>query len=100
MTDYRLVARDLVTGQPRLVDPVTGGSGYQRTFTAADLSVAGLLPVSHNLGVYPSSVSAWDNAGEQIEFFDSVSATDLNTVVIDFSSFLPIVGVWRIAVGA
>lgn len=99
MADYRLVGRDRTTGQQRLVDP-DAVTSYRQTFTGSDLSILGLLPVPHNLGVNPSSILVWDNTGEQIEDFDNIQSPDENNIIVDFSSFLPIVGVWEIVVGA
>lgn len=76
-----------------------GGANYRQQITAANLSVAGLLPVTHNLGVIPSCVVVWDENGYLIELLDYIQVINVNTIVINFSSFLPLTGTWQLVVG-
>lgn len=83
----------------------TGGGGgpggtvqYEQSFTNVSLTIAGLLIVTHNLDTYPSAVKVWSNVGDEI-WPDNVSYSTSNVVVIDLSSFMPIVGTWTLSIG-
>lgn len=80
--------------------PGASGSGvtYQRSFGQVDLTIAGLLPVTHSLGKYPASVLIWDSTGE-IVLPDGVEYLTVNTLSVDLGSFLPLAGTWQIVVG-
>lgn len=102
---YRLQGRnpELLADWQEILAAGSGGGGtasYQRSFTAADLSIANLLPVLHGLSVYPSSIIVWDDNNNPIELFDDVQLVSENSIAVDFTSFLPITGSWQIIVGA
>lgn len=82
--------------------PPPGGEGgtvttYERTFTEADLTIAGLLPVTHNLNSYPSAIGVFDNNTEQIQP-DKIDILSPNTLSIDVSSYRPLTGVWTVSI--
>ena len=79
----------------------TGGGGeittYEIGFTQSDLTVANLLPVTHNLGSRPSGVIIWSAAGEPVEPDNLIHLT-VNSLQVDLSSFVPISGTWRVSI--
>lgn len=77
--------------------PTPSTNEFEKTFTQADLSVAGILPVNHGLSTYPSGVAVYDNTGEEINP-DRVEVLTNSTIAIDLSSYSPISGTWRISI--
>lgn len=78
-------------------------TSYRQTFTDADL-VAGVLTVTHSLGVNFNAVTVYSNAN-LLTVADSVLNVDANTVAIDLSSFQAanggaIVGSWNVVVNS
>jgi len=77
-----------------------GGGGitnYERTFTQADLSIAGIFPVIHGLGSFPSGVKIWDDSGEEIGA-DRIEVLTVDIVAISLSSFMPLQGAYTISI--
>ena len=70
-----------------------------QSFTQADLSIANILAITHDFGIYPSSVVIWDSTFEQIQP-DDVAYINANSLSVSLSSFAPIVGIYTIAIGA
>ena len=77
--------------------PGPPGGSYERTFTQADLSVAGILPIIHNLDSYPSGVLLWNASGEQV-WPDRLEILTLNTLSVTLQNFAPIAGTWTISI--
>ena len=75
----------------------TSSSDYERQFTQADLSVAGLLPVNHNLGNRPSGIRVWMGTGENIEP-DEIEIVTVNAIAVNLQSFQPLVGTWTVSI--
>ena len=94
----RLVVQVGIQG-PSGADGIDGGAVYQRSFTQSDLSVANALPVTHDLGVYPSSVLIWDEGGEVV-IPDTIEYVSANAIAVSLSSFAPIQGQWKVLIGA
>lgn len=80
-----------------LPDSGVSASSYERTFTEADLTVAGLLPVNHNLNSYPSAVGIFDGNTEQVQP-DKIDILTTDSLAIDLSSYRPLIGVWTVSV--
>lgn len=112
--DDAIAAHNLAaTAHPGLVDAIvaphnldpnahpnlaTGSSAsFERSFVNADLSIAGVLPVTHNLATHPSGVEIWTNSSQQIDP-DSIEYLGTNAVAIGLESFMPIAGTWRVSV--
>jgi hypothetical protein len=76
-----------------------GATQFEQTFTEASLSVAGVLPVIHNLNTYPSAVTVWTNTGIPLSA-DRVDFSGSNAIAVTLESFRPLVGTWRISIGA
>lgn len=98
VTTHPTPTRVIEVDRQGAADGGDGSPSYQRTFTQADLSIAGLLPVEHNLNLYPSAIALYDSSGEwvlpdRVEYFIS------NTLAIDLTSFTPIQGVWTLRIG-
>ena len=75
----------------------TGSSGsYSATFTNASLS-AGVLTVTHNLGVENVAVSIYDN-NLHLVIPDSVVLTDSNDLTVSLVSYGTISGTWTVVV--
>ena len=70
---------------------------YERTFTQADLSVAGVLAVIHNLDAYPSGVVIYADSSQQIEP-DLVEFVNSVAIAIHLQSFEPLPGSWKVSV--
>ncbi len=83
-----------IQGPPGTAVPGTGAS-YSQTFTQANLSIAGVLVVTHNLNSYPSGIAIYNSSGESI-VPDRGEITSLNTCAIYLESFAPLAGTWRI----
>lgn len=79
--------------------PGSSGASYERTFTQADLSIAGLLPVTHGLDSFPSGVHIWDESGESIGP-DRVEVLTADAIALDLSSFTPLQGTWTVSITA
>jgi hypothetical protein len=99
-----LITGDVVSG-PVLIDsgtsPViisTVGLVFRQSFVAADL-VAGVLPVTHNLGQKIVLVQVSNNLSQVITP-DSITLTSTSACSIDLTSFLPLVGNWNLIVRA
>ena len=73
-------------------------SNYERTFVQSSLTIANLLVVIHNLHTIPSGVSIFDADGNQI-IPDKITILSVDSIAIDFSSFVPIVGTWQLSIG-
>lgn len=81
--------------------PGSGGNetlSFERTFTQADLSIAGILPVVHGLNSYPSAVTVFDEWGVALSSTDGWANSSVNAIAIDLSSFAPIAGTWRVSI--
>lgn len=85
------------SGLEYAVGPGTTPPDYERTFTQADLSVAGILPVNHGLGAKPSGLSIYDGTGAQIEP-DAVEAPNPNAIALNLHSYTPIAGTWSLSI--
>lgn len=72
-----------------------GGSGltYNTTFDNGDL-VAGVLTVTHNLGVSILHVTVYDNSNNQITP-DEITVVDTSSLTIDLSSYGTLSGTWN-----
>jgi hypothetical protein len=70
----------------------------EHSFTQANLSIQGLLPINHSMGKFPSSVKVKDNAGNLV-FFDDWQDVDLNTGILHLQTAVPISGQWQIILG-
>lgn len=82
-------------------NPVTGDAGiaFERAFTNTDLTVAGVLPVVHDLNRYPSGVVVWNPSGETVAP-DGVDIVSPNAIAINLESFAPLSGTWRVSLVA
>ncbi len=77
-----------------------GGSAsaaFRQAFTNASLA-AGVLTVTHSLGVLTQQVTVSDENDEVIGP-DTVSFSDLNSLTVDLSTFGVIAGTWNVVVG-
>lgn len=72
------------------------GVGYSTTFDDGDL-IAGVLTVTHNLGIRYNIVQIFDNNFEQI-IPDSITLDSTTECSVDLSSFVPIAGTWYVVV--
>jgi hypothetical protein len=77
--------------------PGSAGATYKTIFTNTNLSVVGILAVTHNLNTYPSAVMLWNAVGEQI-FPDAIDILTTNMLSIDLSSFVPLVGTYSLSI--
>lgn len=68
---------------------------YTYKFTQRDLNADNLLLVKHCLGVRPTEIAVWNEAGERVAF-DAVKRNDKTISVFEFSSIQPIVGFYSI----
>jgi hypothetical protein len=78
-----------------------GGGGiprFEMNFNDASLSVGGKLPVLHNKGVRPVSITVFNNEGTGV-VPDDTKCENLNTCAIDLASFRPLVGSWSLILG-
>jgi hypothetical protein len=71
----------------------------ERTFQASDLTVAGIFPLVHNLGVPNPRVDVWNNNNVPV-VPDDILSQGVNAIGVDLRTFMPIPGVWRIKVGS
>lgn len=81
---------------PELVGAISSGiTGlqFEITFSATDLSVAGVLPVVHNLNSYPSAIAVYAPNRDEVKP-DRVEVVSTNAIAIYLGSFLPLSGVW------
>ena len=69
-----------------------GTNAHEVAFTNADLT-AGVLTVTHNLGVNVVCWSLADDANEAV-LPDNIGFTDANSLSVDLSSFGAITGTW------
>lgn len=70
---------------------------YQQPFTANDLSLAGVLPITHGFGSYPSSTAIYKPDGDSIDP-DDVKNPTVNTTAVYLESFLPLqAGAWTVS---
>ncbi|MBL1177649.1 hypothetical protein [Pantanalinema sp. GBBB05] len=89
---------DVAGGQGPAGTPAEGGNAsYDRAFTNSDLSIAGLLPVVHDLNTNPSGVTVFNSSGEMV-LPDRVEVLTANTLSIDLSSFIPLQGAWSLSI--
>jgi hypothetical protein len=70
---------------------------FERGFTQADLSIAGIFAVAHGLNTRPSGVTVYDGTGEEIQP-DRITVLNLDTIAVDLASYAPIAGIWRISI--
>lgn len=70
---------------------------YSATFSDASLSVAGILPVTHNLGGHVSSVLIRNASGEVVNP-DRIELLSLNDLSVSLEAYRPIGGIWRVEV--
>jgi hypothetical protein len=89
--DYNEVNAELTVSASKLT--------YEKVFTQFDLTVLNKLPVTHNLGNYPSSLSISDQNGKPVIPDDWINES-VNTVAVDLTSFVPLVGTWTLSLGA
>lgn len=75
----------------------TARKSYSAEFTQTQLNIAGVFPCTHNLGLYPASITVWDGEGEQIHP-DRISYLDSNAIAVDLSSYIPLIGTYKIVV--
>lgn len=75
----------------RLLTPV-----YQ-DFTDSSLSIAGILPVIHNLDTVYPSVEVWDDTGQPL-VPDGALSSGVNAIAVEFATFRPLTGTWKIKV--
>lgn len=80
------------------LDQFTPNLAFDRTFTDTDLTVAGLLPIAHNLNKIPSNLKVLDEQGE-IAIPDSIHDTE-NLTIISLQSYRPLQGTWKVFVTA
>ncbi len=78
--------------------PGESGNSYERTFTQADLSIAGVLAAVHDLGSYPSAIALWDGVGEEV-MPDRLEIVSVNAIAIHLESFTPLAGTWTLSIG-
>lgn len=95
----------VLTGDPWLEGEL-GGSGpsvpvpdvdYELFFTDTDLTTGSSLIVNHNLGSVPSAHAVYDQNDIQV-LPDSVETVDENTSVLNFVSFRPLIGTWKLSI--
>lgn len=65
-----------------------------RTFTQADLSVAGIYPFLHGLGKIPN-IEVFDSVGGRV-FPDNVIVQGLDAVGVEMATYQPLSGVWQV----
>ncbi|MGL4623253.1 MAG: hypothetical protein ACRCZS_30095 [Chroococcidiopsis sp.] len=70
---------------------------YKSNFTAGDISAAGIFTVSHNLGTLATSVTVFDDTGEQI-YPGEITVVDINTINLDLSAYTPINGTYTVLI--
>jgi len=75
----------------------SGGARYERSFVDGDLTVGGLLIVSHGLGVVPSSIQILDASGTEY-FPDSISGLSTTALSVGLASFRTISGIWKVII--
>jgi hypothetical protein len=91
--EFGLTANPGSIGTITIPSPNTGLT-YTKTFTQADLSSSGTLPITHNFGKYPTSIIFTDNTNDTI-YPDDVESTSVNVVTVTLASAMPIVGTWK-----
>ena len=74
----------------------TSSSRFLSTFEESNIS-GGELTVTHNLDEEYVSVTVFDNNKKVIKP-DEITMVDANTLVVEFSTFQPITGTWRVLV--
>jgi hypothetical protein len=75
---------------------VSGGIPYYlSSFTNANLT-AGILTVTHNLGVQYGSVTIVDNTGKEI-LPDDVTFTSTTALAVDLTSYGTLTGTWQVS---
>ena len=93
---FRLVTS--VNGQiGDVIVPVGAGGRFEQDFSQGALSNNGDLIVIHSLANEPSSVTVFDQTGEQFDP-DQMLILDQNRVQITLGSVAPIVDMWKIVV--
>ncbi|MGL4619887.1 MAG: hypothetical protein ACRCZS_12640 [Chroococcidiopsis sp.] len=71
--------------------------GYKSTFSNNDLDGDGIYIAPHNLGTLITSVSIFDDTGEQI-FPGEITRIDANAIAINLSAYAPINGNYTILI--
>lgn len=71
-------------------------SGYKSTITNSDITL-GVYTATHNLGTIGTSVTVFDNTGEQI-FPGEITVIDANAIAIDLSAYTPINGTYTVLI--
>jgi hypothetical protein len=74
-----------------------GSDGVEIAFTNGDLSVAGILVVTHGLNLTPSGIAVYDSVGEWI-YPDKIEALTDTMAAINLESFRPLQGNWRVKI--
>ena len=74
-------------------------TSYREAFDDGDLT-AGVLTVTHNLGVRYHNVSVYDNSGVKIGEPDAVTDSSTTALTVDLTSFAPLTGTWNVVVGS
>lgn len=74
----------------------SGVTTYTVTIIDGDL-VAGVATIVHNLGSRIPLVTVYDNNYQAI-VPDGIQSVDVNTLLIDLTSFTPLLGTWSIRV--
>jgi len=69
-----------------------GGGGYVVSFVDGDLS-AGILAVTHNLGIKENAVEVYDNTSKLI-IPDVVTAVNTTSLTIDLTTYGTLTGTW------
>jgi hypothetical protein len=86
-----------------IVQSVSNGGGgnasdnFTLDFTDSNLSVAGILVLTHGLNATPSAISIYDASGEWI-YPDRIESLTSMIAAINLVSFRPLQGNWRIVI--
>lgn len=84
---------------PMLVDRALNGNAalqFEKTFGQGDLSIAGILPVIHDLNSSPSGCTVYDPDGIEVEP-DRFEVVSPNAIAIHLASFTPLMGAWKVS---
>ena len=83
-----------IVSQIAAITSTAPAASYEQIFTAADLSIAGVLPITHGFLNYPSAVYIYDPDGWLV-YPDDVKNQTLNTTAVYLESFAPLqLGNW------
>ncbi|MGL5064155.1 MAG: hypothetical protein ACRC62_29565 [Microcoleus sp.] len=72
----------------------TQNAFLENNFQQSSLSVAGILPIVHNLGKRTSKVFIWDSTDSPISP-DDIDPVSTSATAVDLSTYQPLPGVWR-----